>query len=182
MVTDSPLTHHILLTHHAHSPRTHSHALQTHNLLNTLTMYSLTTCIHITRHYRQLSQWSPHSLTIQPRTEHSHTQQIIVNPTNTRGALTTHSCSHRSLTHPPYIHVFNSHSPSTHEHITRLHTDCHCHSLTTQSHTCTHHSITTQSLNDHGFITHSSYTPPSSLSPPPHTHTHSHSHYKLTSY
>ena len=129
-----------------HSPRSlPTHALThttTHNLLNTLTMHSLTTCIHITRHYKQLSQWSPHSLTIQPRTEHSHTQQIIANRTNTRGALTTHACSRRSLTHPPYIHVFNAPSPNTHEHTTRSHTDCHCHSLTTYS--SLNHNVITQ--------------------------------------
>ena len=120
-ITTQKLNDHGFTTHSPHTPPSPrslptyalTHTLQTHLLLNTLTILSSPT------HHSPL-QWPPHSLThsLTHHAEHSRTQQTSANSTNTRGALTTHPCFRRSLTHSPCTHAFNMHSPCTHQALT----------------------------------------------------------------
>ena len=113
-------------------------------------MYSLTTCTHITRHYRQ---WSPHSLTHLPfnhvpnthtLNKQSRTQQILAarsphthvpaahSHTNHKSMSSTRT--HHALTNPPRdqsLTVTVTHSLYYHTH----------YALTTQLLTGNHHSL-----------------------------------------
>ena len=146
---------------------THTHTLQTHLLLNTLTIHSLTTCIHITRHYRQ---WSPHSLTY-----HSITYRTLTHSTNKR-ELNKHSRrTHHTLRLPPFTHTLTIHSCM---HSTRTHhaltNPPHTHEPTTHSHNTTHSlytiTRTTHSPHDYLITTHSSLMYPHSLTSQSRTH------------